>query len=570
MAITGKVRTLFTDKTQSEALFPKTKVSAISDENGVGLDSILSEMIYTGDVVEDATGIVNADTLGGRPASDFPTANEVIYTGENEDTDLVPLNADTLGGIPADEYATENFVVVKIAEAQMGGGSDGNIDLSGYATKDDVSNAIRDVDFPVDSVNGKTGAVQLSAADVGAVDVNKLLFNAAIDAGQDVLKLPNGTYSFEGNIDDTVRNQMHLPCYSWHYDFLITSGQWTQSSGTDTNIYKTILCWTHEGDLYVNRCSWDVWQGWKKLLDSDTTASEVGALALDGSNALKKSGGYEGGQLNLEKPDTSDLGGNVAIDSYANRVRFFENGGGYRGAYIDLTKCTPDTKIYHAGDKPTASEVGAIPGMTTPWLPYHGMTLEELPDGFFAYSVNPGNMVSVGAPTNFSEYGTIFGIKSTEYNVYLYSDVFGKFAVRDNMNGQWIASYSQNNKPTASDVGIRDFNWTLLWQNAAENSTFTPQTICNVANYDAVMIVTRLSTNYGYENNAMLLTHGWGGAFISYPKNAMGITGGPKCRRFDVTSDGSLNVGDGYTDGSVDNNACVPVVVYGANWCQTV
>ena len=72
------------------------------------------------------------------------------------------INADTLGGLPADDYATQAFVANKIAEAQLGGG--GDIDLSGYATKDDLNN----IDFPVDSINGKTGAVTLSASDIGA------------------------------------------------------------------------------------------------------------------------------------------------------------------------------------------------------------------------------------------------------------------------------------------------------------------------------------------------------------------------------------------------------------------
>ena len=45
------------------------------------------------------------------------------------------VNADTLGGISASDYATESYVENKIAEAQLGGGS---IDLSGYATKDEI------------------------------------------------------------------------------------------------------------------------------------------------------------------------------------------------------------------------------------------------------------------------------------------------------------------------------------------------------------------------------------------------------------------------------------------------
>lgn len=55
-----------------------------------------------------------------------------------------PINADTLGGRPATDYATESYVSAKIAEAQLGGNG-GNIDLSGYATKEDLNNFITEI-----------------------------------------------------------------------------------------------------------------------------------------------------------------------------------------------------------------------------------------------------------------------------------------------------------------------------------------------------------------------------------------------------------------------------------------
>ena len=79
----GKIKTLFSDAEKTEALFPRTKTSAISDVNGVGLDALL----------ENITG----------------------------------------------NYATQSFVTNKIAEAQLSGGGSGDIDLSGYATKDDLA-----------------------------------------------------------------------------------------------------------------------------------------------------------------------------------------------------------------------------------------------------------------------------------------------------------------------------------------------------------------------------------------------------------------------------------------------
>jgi hypothetical protein len=136
MPIQGDVKNLYSDREKTRALFPTTKVSAVSDDNGVGLDALMENLLYSGIEAPEASS--------------------------------VPLNADTLQGHPASDFATPSFVTSEIAKAQLGGGSGGDIDLSGFATKDDVDNAVRAIDYPVDSVNGKTGAVQLSASDVGA------------------------------------------------------------------------------------------------------------------------------------------------------------------------------------------------------------------------------------------------------------------------------------------------------------------------------------------------------------------------------------------------------------------
>ena len=44
MSIVGKIKTLFSDKDKTEALFPRTKVSAVSDDNGVALSVLLEEI----------------------------------------------------------------------------------------------------------------------------------------------------------------------------------------------------------------------------------------------------------------------------------------------------------------------------------------------------------------------------------------------------------------------------------------------------------------------------------------------------------------------------------------------
>jgi hypothetical protein len=54
---------------------------------------------------------------------------------------------------------------------------------------------------------------------------------------------------------------------------------------------------------------------------------------------IGKNGGDEGGEILLEKADTntSIAGTGVTIDIYQNKLRFFEQGGDARGAYIDIT-----------------------------------------------------------------------------------------------------------------------------------------------------------------------------------------------------------------------------------------
>ena len=50
------------------------------------------------------------------------------------------------------------------------------------------------------------------------------------------------------------------------------------------------------------------------------------------------SSGDEGGEIQLAKPATnSSISGNVVVDIYQNKLRFFESTGTNRGAYIDLT-----------------------------------------------------------------------------------------------------------------------------------------------------------------------------------------------------------------------------------------
>ena len=56
---TGKIKTLYSDKEKTEALFPRTKTSAVSDDEGRGLDAILEDIQY-----KISSGIID-DSLYG-------------------------------------------------------------------------------------------------------------------------------------------------------------------------------------------------------------------------------------------------------------------------------------------------------------------------------------------------------------------------------------------------------------------------------------------------------------------------------------------------------------------------
>jgi hypothetical protein len=74
--------------------------------------------------------------------------------------------------------------------------------------------------------------------------------------------------------------------------------------------------------------------------NGDGTLNAESLLTFDGSKlSVLYQSGDEGGEILLNKPvtNTSLTGSGVTIDVYQNKIRFFEQGGAARGAYIDLT-----------------------------------------------------------------------------------------------------------------------------------------------------------------------------------------------------------------------------------------
>ena len=105
-------------------------------------------------------------------------------------------------------------------------------------------------------------------------------------------------------------------------------------------------------------------------LDTEVQFNDGGSLGANASLSFNKSTGTlstkllsitnsvgdEGGEILLAKPVTNTtLGGTgIVVDSYQNKIRFFEQGGSARGAYIDLTECSggAGTNLLNPGATP--------------------------------------------------------------------------------------------------------------------------------------------------------------------------------------------------------------------------
>ena len=80
--------------------------------------------------------------------------------------------------------------------------------------------------------------------------------------------------------------------------------------------------------------------------DTNLYRDEADTLKTDdnfkvgGKLSVVASSGDEGGEIFLAQAATNTtLAGGITIDSHQNKIRFFEQGGDARGAYIDLTAC---------------------------------------------------------------------------------------------------------------------------------------------------------------------------------------------------------------------------------------
>lgn len=226
MSVEGKIQSLFTDREQTQAIFPTTKVKAVTDDNGVGLNAILEDMLYAGDLTEE--------------------------------TETAPVDADTLGGRLANEYATQNFVVAKIAEAQLGGDGGDDIDLSGYATKDEVSN----------HTNNKNNPHNVIAEQVGARPNTWLPTIAEIGAAPSGYGLGSEFGKSISDCDLAVENGYYqISASTLHRPDGMSTRCWMQVISYGST-YKTQICYSSSKAMQIREMNNGTWSEWTDISPS--------------------------------------------------------------------------------------------------------------------------------------------------------------------------------------------------------------------------------------------------------------------------------------------------------------
>lgn len=89
-------------------------------------------------------------------------------------------------------------------------------------------------------------------------------------------------------------------------------------------------------EFYNVSTAFGVWTGWVENVKTNSRGYILARKEIGGN-------GFEGGQINFEKPTVTTLTNDVALDINDTKVRFFEDGTTYRGAYLDLAECASST-----------------------------------------------------------------------------------------------------------------------------------------------------------------------------------------------------------------------------------
>ena len=137
---------------------------------------------------------------------------------EDYATKAYVVEAVTNNALDAENYATKNYVSTEIAKAQLSGGSGtGEVDLSGYATKDDLANITVDIDNKT-IIRDENGKLRTALGGAEYVTGNLIFGSDAstwvLDTGE-YTGMTSGDYIIGTSTYNFENNKTYLVVLNW-------------------------------------------------------------------------------------------------------------------------------------------------------------------------------------------------------------------------------------------------------------------------------------------------------------------------------------------------------------------
>lgn len=245
-----------------------------------------------------------------------------------------------------------------------------------------------------------------------------------------------------------------------------------------------------------------------------TTTGILTANGIVSGNELTSTfaSGDEGGQINLAKPPNANTSGGIVIDAYQNKLRIYENGGGFRGAYIDLTAAANGVGtnlLGGGGGTGTVTSVGSGDGLT-------------------------------GGPI------TASGTLSVLANTGIIANAAGIF-----VNSSYIATLTANNANNLGGIAAANYVQNTDSRTLSGNLVFSG---ANVAFTNRIRISGGLLANNSLGTAGQILASNGTSVYWTSDQGANAITANSLSANFISVATGTITVGNSTVNTDIGNN----------------
>ena len=347
-------------------------------KNKLFFDNSASELTVKGEIDAETLNVVEANVLGGINATSITDGIVSFDSFSEEALDSLDTRFGRTGGFFDEEYLTgydgTQSTSVFLSPVSHDGAT--NFVLSWGATKSWVSATNISGDglklkvtfrYTAGGVTTTLGSTQTFAATKTQLQDGNYVYDfseltrlevtgSTISSGTITLSVLVEEFSAASNCFELISGSMLFefranqdnPDLTVTGTFISSGLTYPTADGTNGQVITT----DGSGNLSFSTVS-----GGGNFLTSDADDTMDGMLTVGGTSVS----GSEGGEIRLTAPPTTSLAGDVSVDLNGNKIRFFENSGNTRGAYITLTECdnTANSEIWHSGNDGAGSGLAA-------------------------------------------------------------------------------------------------------------------------------------------------------------------------------------------------------------------